>query len=115
MRWSPSGPPISPRRKALPWTSRRPALGNVENYPTRFEDYPAFYAADAAHSGTGYAENPATEAPYEPQIVPRGDYTRVLAEFWADGPDSETPPGHWFVIANEVAPTIHSSYAASAA
>jgi hypothetical protein len=26
----------------------------------------------------------------------------VLAEFWADGPNSETPPGHWFVIANYV-------------
>lgn len=26
----------------------------------------------------------------------------MLAEFWADGPDSETPPGHWFVILNEV-------------
>ena len=37
-----------------------------------------------------------------PQPVPRGDYTRVLAEFWADGPDSETPPGHWFVILNAV-------------
>jgi hypothetical protein len=35
-------------------------------------------------------------------MVPRGDYTRVLAEFWADGPESETPPGHWFVIVNEV-------------
>jgi len=27
----------------------------------------------------------------------------VLAEFWADGPNSETPPGHWNVIANHVA------------
>ena len=26
----------------------------------------------------------------------------MLAEFWADGPDSETPPGHWFVILNTV-------------
>jgi hypothetical protein len=26
----------------------------------------------------------------------------VLAEFWADGPDSETPPGHWFTILNGV-------------
>ena len=78
-------------------------LGDVERYPTRFEDYPDFYASFAAHSGTGYAENPATGAPYEPQVVRRGDYTRVLAEFWADGPDSETPPGHWFVIANAVA------------
>ena len=26
----------------------------------------------------------------------------MLAEFWADGPDSETPPGHWFTIINYV-------------
>ncbi len=30
------------------------------------------------------------------------DTTRVLAEYWADGPSSETPPGHWNVIANTV-------------
>ncbi|MHC5112877.1 MAG: DUF6851 domain-containing protein [Planctomycetota bacterium] len=52
--------------------------------------------------GTGYAVNPATGQPYDPQIVPRGDYARILAEFWADGPHSETPPGHWFVILNYV-------------
>jgi hypothetical protein len=40
--------------------------------------------------------------PYEPQMVPRGDYARVLAEFWADGPNSVTPPGHWFDILNHV-------------
>ena len=33
----------------------------------------------------------------------RGDFVRVLAEFWADGPNSETPPGHWNVLANYVA------------
>jgi len=27
----------------------------------------------------------------------------VLAEFWADGPASETPPGHWNALANAVA------------
>jgi len=52
--------------------------------------------------GTGYDTNPVTGEPYPPQIVPRADYARVLAEFWADGPDSETPPGHWFTIANYV-------------
>jgi hypothetical protein len=52
--------------------------------------------------GRGYARNPVTGHPYAPQIVPRGDYARVLAEFWADGPASETPPGHWFTIANYV-------------
>ena len=50
----------------------------------------------------GHPFNPATGAPYAEQVVPAGDYYRVLAEFWADGPDSETPPGHWFTIANGV-------------
>ena len=43
-----------------------------------------------------------TNESYEVQNVKRGDYTRVLAEYWADGPDSETPPGHWFVLLNSV-------------
>lgn len=52
--------------------------------------------------GQGWDTNPVTGLPYEPQIVPRGDYGRILAEFWADGPASETPPGHWFTILNYV-------------
>jgi hypothetical protein len=54
------------------------------------------------HSGTGYPVNPYTGQPYAANVVKRGDYGRILAEFWADGPDSETPPGHWNVIANYV-------------
>ncbi len=54
------------------------------------------------NDGHGHASNPATGQPYAPNIVPAGDYYRVLAEFWADGPASETPPGHWFTIANYV-------------
>ena len=50
------------------------------------------------NDGLGHHLNPHTGKPYDPQIVPRGDYMRVLAEFWADGPDSETPPGHWYSI-----------------
>ncbi|MBO6739903.1 MAG: vanadium-dependent haloperoxidase [Phycisphaerales bacterium] len=52
--------------------------------------------------GEGYDVNPSTGLPYEPQMVPLGDYARVLAEFWADGPDSETPPGHWFSVLHYV-------------
>ena len=55
-----------------------------------------------ADTGTGYAVNPVTNLPYGSEFVNRGDYVRVLAEFWADGPNSETPPGHWHVLANEV-------------
>lgn len=46
--------------------------------------------------------NPFTGLPYEPELVPRGDFARCVAEYWADGPDSETPPGHWFSIFNDV-------------
>lgn len=51
---------------------------------------------------TGHKVNPISGRNYEPNLVKRGDYTRVLAEFWADGPDSETPPGHWFTILNYI-------------
>jgi hypothetical protein len=54
------------------------------------------------NDGTGYDVNPITGKLYDPQEVPAGDYYRILAEFWADGPDSETPPGHWFTILNYV-------------
>lgn len=67
-------------------------------------DTPTFYDYyDGGDWGPGYAANPVTGQPYPAQQVKRGDYARVLAEFWADGPDSETPPGHWFVLLNDVA------------
>lgn len=54
------------------------------------------------NDGLGRPMNPKTGFPYPANIVPAADYYRVLAEFWADGPASETPPGHWFTIANYV-------------
>lgn len=54
------------------------------------------------HTDVGYSVNPVTGAPYEANMVKTADYGRILAEFWADGPKSETPPGHWNVLANEV-------------
>ncbi|MEM8680823.1 MAG: DUF6851 domain-containing protein, partial [Planctomycetota bacterium] len=60
------------------------------------------------HNDQGYNVNPATGQPYADNWVKTADYGRVLAEFWADGPESETPPGHWNVIANEI--TEHPSF-----
>ncbi|SNT38334.1 Por secretion system C-terminal sorting domain-containing protein [Ekhidna lutea] len=78
-------------------------FGNNDSFPTAFENYDSFYKyLEGGDIGTGHDKNPFTDAPYEPNMVPKGDYTRVLAEFWADGPDSETPPGHWFTILNYV-------------
>ena len=55
-----------------------------------------------ANDGVGHATNPVTGQAYAPNVVRTGDFGRVLAEFWADGPKSETPPGHWNVLANDV-------------
>lgn len=54
------------------------------------------------HQDVGYEANPVTGQPYPDNVVRQADYGRILAEYWADGPNSETPPGHWNVIANEV-------------
>ena len=87
------------------WDISPGAIGNTDiaNFPTDYADYPTFYNfTDGGDFSSGHVINPKTNAPYVQNIVPRGDYTRVLAEFWADGPDSETPPGHWFTILNYV-------------
>ena len=60
------------------------------------------------NNGSGRSLNPVTGQPYANNVVPAGDYYRVLAEFWADGPDSETPPGHWFTILNYVTDQLTS-------
>lgn len=65
---------------------------------------PASYGNNplASDENPGHAQNPITGQPYAPMPVLRGDFARVLAEFWADGPASETPPGHWNTLANGV-------------
>jgi hypothetical protein len=58
--------------------------------------------------GTGYDVNPVTGEPYAPNLVNRGDFARVVAEMWADGPTSETPPGHWHSLGNEVSDRLEA-------
>jgi len=60
--------------------------------------------------GIGHLRNPIRGGAYESNMVPLGDYGRVLAEFWADGPESETPPGHWNTLANEVSDREEITY-----
>jgi hypothetical protein len=75
-----------------------PADGEtVDIGPGAFGDNPL-----GTNDGDGHEVNPATGEPYEPDVVLRGDFTRAIASFWADGPSSETPPGHWNTIANDV-------------
>ncbi len=77
-------------------------IGNLA-VPSAPNDWLSAYDyMDGGDASAGYDANPVTGEPYPVQMVPRGDYARVLAEFWADGPQSETPPGHWFVLLNDV-------------
>lgn len=77
------------------------SIGNTERLPNSSAEFRDFYPDDGMVPQSGHETNPSTGQPYESQLVLRADYTRVLAEFWADGPDSLTPPGHWFRILNE--------------
>lgn len=88
---------------SVKWDISPASIGNIQSYPQNIPDLQNFYNLyDGGDYGQGYNSNPITGMSYQPQIVPRGDYARVLAEFWADGPDSETPPGHWFTLLNYV-------------
>lgn len=85
------------------WDVSPASIGNISSYPTNFSEYQSFYNFfDGGDASTGRTINPYTGQPYVPQLVKRGDYARVLAEFWADGLDSETPAGHWFAIYNKI-------------
>jgi hypothetical protein len=61
-----------------------------------------------SYDQVGYAVNPSTGLPYQPEMVKRGDFARVVAEFWADGPRSTAPPGHWNEIRNEITDKMES-------
>ncbi len=86
------------------------SIGNLDvtEFPSTPTEYERFYTLEGGMMGPGFERNPVTGQAYEPNLVPLGDYTRVLAEFWADGPDSETPPGHWFTVLNYV--TDHAAF-----
>lgn len=74
------------------------------DWPETLDISPGAYGNNSlgANDGTGHPVNPVTGQAYAANVVPLGDFARVLAELWADGPKSETPPGHWNTIANGV-------------
>jgi Secretion system C-terminal sorting domain len=85
------------------WDISPKAMGNVSSYPATIAGQRSFYNYNnGGDPGTGYTANPVTGMPYTPQLVKRGDFTRVVSQYWADGPSSETPPGHWFALLNHV-------------
>jgi hypothetical protein len=110
--WSPIDPGPPPQLGGVGDARYRAEFVDVIRYSTRMDPddgvrinlSPAVIGNRplGTHLDRGYTVNPVTGMSYAANIVKRGDYGRVLAEFWADGPDSETPPGHWNTIANYV-------------
>lgn len=86
-------PDLLSRQAALDTTS----AATIDLSPSKMGNNPL-----GRNDGTGHPLNPVTGQPYAPNVVKLADYGRVIAEYWADGPRSETPPGHWNVMANEV-------------
>ena len=113
---SDAGVPIDPglRRSSMlqrpvrgtsgtPSPSSAAAPTSIPEAACRSTSGPAHRAATRSERTTvaGTTSIPRPEA-VPPNVVLRGDYARALAEYWADGPRSETPPGHWNSVANEV-------------
>lgn len=111
--WIDPGPPSRLSVPGFPSATEAAYKGNAMdvlrkhallNDPTVLDFSPGAYGNNplGADTGPGHPFNPVTGSPYASNPVKVGDFYRVLAEFWADGPNSETPPGHWHVLANQV-------------
>jgi hypothetical protein len=103
--WHDPGPVPSPSDpKMKDWlveVIRKTALGDPSD-ATTIDISPGAYGHNSlgTNDGKGWPKNPVTGEAYAPNVVKMADFARVMAEFWADGPKSETPPGHWNTIAN---------------
>lgn len=61
-----------------------------------------YYLPKGEKKNKKYKVNPKTKLPYKPNIVKKADYLRVIAEYWVDGINTYSPPGHWFATLNKV-------------
>ena len=82
-----------------------PHWGNVTPFALRSADQflpkdPNFYPKDA----TQYMKQARQVLDYSANLT---DREKVIAEYWADGPRSELPPGHWTLFAQFVSRRDH--------
>jgi hypothetical protein len=82
-----------------------PHWGNVIPFALKRQDQfapkePNFYPRDAAQ----YLKQAKQILDYSANLT---DREKVIAEYWADGPSSELPPGHWTLFAEVVSARDH--------
>jgi hypothetical protein len=73
-----------------------------EHLPETFAEYQDYYSTIETNEREKNIINPVTKKRYPENLARQGDYCRVIAEFWVDGPNTKSPPGHWLQFLNEV-------------
>ena len=96
------------------WDISPGALGNVDPALQSVDDIKSLYRLEEGETwGRGMRLIRVEECPMNLRSCRAEIIRGCLAEFWADGPESETPPGHWFVLLNYVndQPELKDSFA----
>ncbi|MFD0862337.1 vanadium-dependent haloperoxidase [Sungkyunkwania multivorans] len=70
--------------------------------PRTVDEYKAYFERAENNERGKAAKNPFTGKKYAKNKVKQGDYVRTIAEFWVDGPNTSSPPGHWLQFLNKV-------------
>lgn len=85
------------------WDVSPKGITDIDDHlPTGIDSYKSYYTNVENNHKKKLVKNPITKQNYPKNLVKQGDYCRVVAEFWVDGPNTYSPPGHWLKFLNKV-------------
>ncbi len=93
---------LDPKNPTIWNVSPRGIKSMDKHLPSSFEEYQSYYNNAKVNKLGTAKKNPYTKEPYAKNLVKQGDYCRVIAEFWVDGPNTKSPPGHWLEFLGKV-------------
>ena len=73
-----------------------------DHLPETFQEYKDYYNSIKENKRGKTIKNPHSKEYYQKNQAKQGDYIRVIAEFWVDGPNTKSPPGHWLEFLGKV-------------
>ena len=89
---------------AIPSYPRNREQEDDLNFPKGYKD---FLPREPQHyTSQGFLDQAKHVIDIQANLTPK---QKVIAEYWADGPNSELPPGHWMVFTSYVAERDHSN------
>ena len=93
---------LDPKTTNIWDTSPRGITSMDDHLPETFQEYQNYYNNVKENKRSEKIKNPYTKEFYQQNQVNQGDYIRVIAEFWVDGPNTKSPPGHWLEFLGKV-------------